>query len=166
MGLLFTNPEQISVSEEPESLIIRLKDFRDPNGELIAKDQEIRKSLPTQINPSMAEALQAAGSIASASVGTSLSFNFVLNILMRTSLNSMLSAIKFLQIVVHLTLLSVIVPANAQIFYGAIAEIVAFDPIELDTLFDFGFKMRPDEDYALDEDLQQKSCEDDTKCEE
>ena len=43
---------------------------------------------------------------------------------------------------------------------------MAFDPIELDILFDFGFRMRPDEDYALDEDLQYQNCEDDTICEE
>ena len=34
----------------------------------------------------------------------------------------MLAAIKNVQVVVHLTLLSVVVPASAQIFFGAIAE--------------------------------------------
>ena len=71
---------------------------------------------------------------------------------MSSSLNSMLAAVKNVQVIVHLTLLSVVVPANAQIFYGAIAELVAFDPVELDTLIDFGFKTRPDDDFALEED--------------
>ena len=65
----------------------------------------------------------------------------------------MLQAIKNVQIIVHLTLLSVVVPASAQIFYGAIAEMVAFDPVEFDVIIDFGFQIRPDEEYALDEDL-------------
>ena len=63
----------------------------------------------------------------------------------------MLSAIKNVQVIVHLMLLSVVVPANAQIFYGAIAEMVAFDPIEIDMIIDLGFKTRPDDDFALDE---------------
>ena len=46
----------------------------------------------------------------------------------------MLAAIKNAQLIVHLTLLSAIVPANAHIFYGAVAEFVAFDPIEIDLL--------------------------------
>ena len=61
----------------------------------------------------------------------------------------MLSSIKNVQVIVHLTLLEVIVPGNAQIFFGAIAEMVAFDPIEIDTLFNFGFRMRPDDDFEL-----------------
>ena len=61
----------------------------------------------------------------------------------------MLSAIKNVQVIVHLTLLDVIVPGNAQIFFGAIAEMVAFDPIELDELIDFGFRTRPEDDYEL-----------------
>ena len=51
----------------------------------------------------------------------------------------MLQAIKNVQIIVNLTLLSVVVPASAQIFYGAIAEMVAFDPVEFDVIIDFGF---------------------------
>lgn len=66
----------------------------------------------------------------------------------------MLQAIKNVQIIVHLTLFSVVVPASAQIFYGAIAEMVAFDPVEFDVIVDLGFQIRPDEEYALDEDLQ------------
>ena len=56
------------------------------------------------IDPAEAAVLEAAGAFASASAGASLSFNFVLNILMSSSLNSMLSAIKNLQVIVHLIL--------------------------------------------------------------
>ena len=152
IDLIFDNPGHISYNQEPEKLIISLKDFRDPKGKLIVEEMQIERVLPTQIDPEMAEAIGAAASATSASFGSSISFNFILNIIMSSSLNSMLSAIKNVQVVVHLTLLSVVVPANAQIFYGAIAELVAFDPIEIDTLIDFGFKTRPDEDFALDED--------------
>ena len=119
------------------------------------------------MDPGTAAAMAAAGSTASAGVGSSFSFNFVLNILMSSSLNSMLSAIKNVQVIVHLTLLSVVVPANAQIFYGAIAEMVAFDPVEIDAYIDIGFKTRPDDDYELDEELddEEASTEDETTTE-
>ena len=61
----------------------------------------------------------------------------------------MLAAIKNVQVVVHLTLLTVVVPANAQIFYGAIAEMVAFDPVEMDVLLGLG--TRPEDDYEFEE---------------
>ena len=63
----------------------------------------------------------------------------------------MLSAIKNVQVIVHLTLLLVVVPANAQIFFNAIAKMVAFDPIEIDTVIDFGFQIRPDDDFELED---------------
>ena len=103
------------------------------------------------MKPEVAAALSSAGTAAAASIGTSFSFNFILNILMSSSMQSMLSSIKNVQVIVHLTLLSVIVPGNAQIFFGAIAEMVAFDPIEIDQLIDFGFKTRPDDDYELED---------------
>ena len=58
-----------------------------------------------------------------------MSFNFVLNILMSSSMNAMLGSIKPLQIIVHLCLLNVILPGNANIFYAAISEMIAFDPL-------------------------------------
>ena len=159
MDLQFESPGQISYNAQPEILVIKLQDFRDPDGNLIAEDKEIVKTLPTMIDPAEASVLEAVGAFASASAGASLTFNFVLNLLMSTSLNSMLSAIKNLQVIVHLTLLSVVVPANAQIFFGAIAELISFDPIEIDEIIDFGVKFRPKDDYALDEEPE---CEEAT----
>ena len=43
----------------------------------------------------------------------------------------MLSSIKNLQVIVHLTLVNVIIPANASIFFAMIFEIIAFDPIDI-----------------------------------
>jgi len=43
----------------------------------------------------------------------------------------MLSSIKNLQVIVHLTLVNVIIPANAFIFFAMIFEIIAFDPIDI-----------------------------------
>ena len=87
LSLLFENPEHISYNEEPEILVIQLKDFRDPNGNLIVEEQEIRKTLPTQMDPALAAAIESAAATASASTAASFSLNFVLNIVMSTSFN-------------------------------------------------------------------------------
>ena len=50
----------------------------------------------------------------------------------------MLGSFKILQLINHLVLFDVIVPANAQIFYGSLADILAFDPIDVaESIFDF-----------------------------
>lgn len=41
LELLFVDPDHISYNPEPETLIIKLIDFRDPNGNLIVEEQEI-----------------------------------------------------------------------------------------------------------------------------
>ena len=83
------------------------------------------------INPEVATALEVAGAAAKGGVGSSFSFNSILSILMGSSMNAMLASIKNVQVIVHLLLLNVTVPANAAIFFGAIAEMVAFDPIDI-----------------------------------
>mmetsp|Transcript_34941 Transcript_34941/g.42830 ORF Transcript_34941/g.42830 Transcript_34941/m.42830 type:complete len:94 (-) Transcript_34941:1640-1921(-) len=92
----------------------------------------MRKPLPTQLDPGTAATIQAVGATASAGVGASFSFNIILNLVASQSLNQMLSSIKNLQVIVHLTLVNVIIPANAMIFFAAILEIIAFDPIDIE----------------------------------
>ena len=46
-------------------------------------------------------------------------------------MNQMLGSIKNLQIIVHLCLLAVIVPANAQILFTHLFDMIAFDPIDV-----------------------------------
>ena len=87
LELLFVNPDHISYNPEPETLIIKLKDFRDPDGNLIVEEQELKKTLPTQMDPGLASVIEAAGVTAAASSAASFSLNFVLNIVMSTSFN-------------------------------------------------------------------------------
>ena len=44
---------------------------------------------------------------------------------------------------------------------------VAFDPVEIDAYIDIGFKTRPEDDYELDEELddEEASTEDETTTE-
>ena len=71
-------------------------------------------------------------------VGANFSVNFILTYLLGFGLGSMLGSFQVLQLINHLVLFDVIVPANAQIFYGSLADILAFDPIEVaDSIFEF-----------------------------
>ena len=83
------------------------------------------------INPGVAVALAEAGAAANFGVGSSFSFNSIMNILMGSSMNAMLESIKNVQVIVHFLLLNVTVPANAAIIFGAIAEMVTFDPVNI-----------------------------------
>lgn len=129
--LKFKNPSGVSVAEEKDLLVIELNDFRDNEGNLIVKENKIVNEIPNQVDPEMAASLEKAGDAVSSSVGASFSFNFIIQLLMAASIAQMVSSIKFLQIIVHSCLLNVIVPGNAAILFGAVADQIAFDPIDL-----------------------------------
>ena len=129
--LKFKKPSGVSVSEEKDLLVIELNDFRDQEGNLIVKENKIVNEIPNQVSPELAATLETAGSAVSSSVGASFSFNFVIQLLMAASIAQMVSSIKFLQIIVHCCLLNVIVPGNAAILFSAVADQIAFDPIDL-----------------------------------
>ena len=74
--------------------------------------------------------MTAAGGTAAAGVGGSFSFNFILNLIMSTSMNQMLSSIKNMQVIVHLILFSFVVPGVTAIFFGALADMITFDPFD------------------------------------
>ena len=90
----FEDPDNISIASEKDYLVIELKDFRDNEGKLIVEEKIIRIPLPNQVSFGLAVTIEAAGSFASSGVASSMSFNFVLSILLSTSLSQMLSSIK------------------------------------------------------------------------
>ena len=60
-------------------------------------------------------------------MGTSFGIQFILGYLSKVFLNQLLGTIKNLQMLTHLSLLSVFVPANAQVFFSYIFDIISFD---------------------------------------
>ena len=88
--------------------------------------------MPTQVDGTTATVISAFGSASAAAVGSSFSLNFLLNMLMSTSMNQMLASMKALQIIIHLSLMNVKVPANAQQFNGFISSMVVYDPINVE----------------------------------
>ena len=57
----------------------------------------------------------------------------------------MLGSIKNLQVIVHLCLMDVIVPANAWIFFQEIFKMIAFDPVDISEYIDTGFDLHQGE---------------------
>ena len=74
-------------------------------------------------------ASQAAGGL----VGAGFSFTAVVNLVVGSRMNEMLGSVKNLQFIVHLTLMHVLVPANAQVLMSAIFEYVTFDLFDTST---------------------------------
>ena len=64
-------------------------------------------------------------------VGITMSVHYLVSVLTNSSLGALISSIKALQIITHLSLMPVIIPANAQIFFSYICSAVSFDPIDI-----------------------------------
>ena len=112
----FENPKSVS-NGDIDVLVVELEDFRDPQGELIYDSLIIRRNMPSQTSIEAAEAVESAGAAASSVVGASTTINIVLNLVMSSSLNQMLSHIKNTQLMVHLTLLRVDRPPITANFF-------------------------------------------------
>ena len=134
LELEFENPSYVygAPNSDQDKLLIRMRDFRDKEGNLIVEAFEVEKPIPSQVDGDFAVALDIAGGLAAGTVGGSFSFNFILNLLMGTSMSQLLGSIKPLQVIIHLSLMSVDVPGTAQSIFGAIAELVVFDPIPVE----------------------------------
>jgi len=76
-------------------------------------------------------------------VGSGLVFgNFLVNLLLQGSLQQLFSTIKKMQILVHMALVNISLPANASMFFAFLLQVVAFDVIPTDGPYDaiFGFQ--------------------------
>ena len=52
--LRFENPEEISIHNDKERLIVNLKGFRDEEGQLISEDIQLSVAIPNQLDPDTA----------------------------------------------------------------------------------------------------------------
>lgn len=73
----------------------------------------------------MAQLLAAAGKVIIAS-------NFMTAFILGGALSSLFGAINKLQLMVHLLLVNVQIPANASVFFGIILQLVTYNFIEID----------------------------------
>ena len=60
-------------------------------------------------------------------VGAGLSLTTIVNLFVGSNMHKLLGSVKNLQIIVHLTLLSVVMPANAQVLMSVLFMWITFD---------------------------------------
>ena len=85
----FENPSYIygAPNSDQDTLLIKMRDFRDKEGNLIIDEYEVEKPIPSQVDGDLAVALDVFGGVAAGTVGSSFSFNFILNLIMGTSMS-------------------------------------------------------------------------------
>ena len=85
--------------------------------------------MPNQMDAGSAETItiENLGIVIGGSMAASVSSSFVMNILLRASLNSLIQTIKILILIAHLPLLAVFIPANAYLFFSILQQILKFD---------------------------------------
>ena len=78
--------------------------------------------------------IELVGSSAENLLGFAFSFSIIVNLLVGNRMNKLLEAVKNLQVIVHLTLMKVFMPANAQIIMTAIFGFLTFDMFDTEAL--------------------------------
>ena len=75
--------------------------------------------------------------------------NFVLNMALSGMLQEMFAAMKKMQLMIHLLLVSVVVPASCQMFFNSLLNLVTYNIVDLSPYLKRGLKL--DEDAAMSE---------------
>ena len=88
---------------------MQFRDFRDENDTLIIKNQEVRAQIPLQLDQALVESIETAAQSSSSLLGA----NFILNLVLGQSMGPLIGSIQEFQIILHLCLIDVTVPANA-----------------------------------------------------
>ena len=138
--LSFKNPECISSQGSPgDLLVISLYDqrlFEDSSGKLIWPETRLEKRMIRQIATSGAEkeALETIAGSASTAIMTTSLINVILNFLLQGSLSTLVSALKNLQIIVHIMLIQIFLVAHAELFLQELQKLIAFEIYDITDL--------------------------------
>jgi hypothetical protein len=133
--LFFDNPALIAKAREPDMFLIRLKDttiFRSRAGEPIEENVEARFPMRPQIGHSaVGTALKYVAFFTASVIGTNFTISIILKFSANQSMSMMISLLKQLQIIVHLLLMDVIMPANTAFLFSYLIDVLTFDPIDI-----------------------------------
>ena len=132
--LTFENPGHVSATKEQDILTVKLKELRDLDDKLIVEDWTIKRPLPNQLDEETAAIIDFVVQVVIATAGTGLSFVFTQKLILGQSLNMIIGTAKNMQVIVHLTLIQFLVPANSQVFMGIVFEFVTLDLIDTSSL--------------------------------
>ncbi len=131
--LYWERPELISISESgPQTLQITFNNqalFKNTKGKPVHPRYAVEKELPRQIDPLLGETLDAAADAAANTTKFAFTGSFIFQLFFLGGLSTLLGMIQNLNTIVHMQLINVMTPANAQIFFSKLLSIVAFDVI-------------------------------------
>ena len=77
-------------------MVIVLDEFRDSDNKLIARNEKITVRLPNQIDSGIADLIGDLADGAADATGALISFSFIVNLVLGTSMNQLLTSLKFL----------------------------------------------------------------------
>jgi len=63
----------------------------------------------------------------------------IVQLIISGSLNSIFGATRYMQLLVHMMLINIMLPANASIFFGSLLKIAGFDLVPTDAMFVYLF---------------------------
>ena len=131
--LYFENPLFVSATDEPSQLLIVFNNetaLLDIEGHTLDPDLELSRRIPTQMDSKLGEQLDGATTAASNSAKIFLAGEFILSMFFVGGLSQLLKLNQNLSVIVHMQLLNVQSPPNAQVFFSKLLSIVAFDVID------------------------------------
>ena len=74
--------------------------------------------------------------------------NFALNMVLSGALQEMLASMKKMQIMIHLLLIEVQIPATCQIFFGSLLKLVTYELIDISPYIRKGLKLNDDYSFS------------------
>lgn len=105
------------------------------------------------MDPTGSATLQAAAATVKAASKSVVIANFAVNLFIGGALQQLFSAIRKLTIMVHLLIINVSIPANAQFFFAGLLSFVTFDIIELGPYIRSGLNL-PDEPVLINDNFE------------
>jgi len=95
----------------------------------------VSKFVPPQVNTEEAETVKSVADFVKGAIGATWASSFVVQILLAGSLNTIFMSSRYLQIMVHMLLVRIQIPANAYVFFAALFQVAAFDVIPTDSMY-------------------------------
>ena len=132
----YTYYDQVSINDVQDSIKLNFygnKYFKANDTQTFVYSQSIITNLvPPQIDHKTGKALSILTNSLTATTKLVVVFNFILQIILSGSLQMMFSAMKKLQIIIHLLLINVFIPPNDSMFFSTLLSLVNYNIINLE----------------------------------
>lgn len=109
---------------------------------------EVSKPVPQQMDAGLAATLQKAAITIQNSSKAVVVVNFAMNMVLSGALQQMLSAMKKMQIMIHLLLIDVQIPPACQIFFSSLLNLVTYELIDISPYLRKGLKLEEDSGFT------------------